>query len=102
MSTTSTIHVSSSSHRRANTRQLIILLVFLSPLPNPQLWNGQTVGFLQIYESFANGGWWHDPNLLAATGEGSEVEEARGWKGWWNEHIVGFFFLSGPVLNIAY
>ncbi|KAJ9218593.1 hypothetical protein DTO027B5_8310 [Paecilomyces variotii] len=68
--------------------------LFLSPLPNPQLWNGQTVGFLQIYESFANGGWWHDPNLLAATGEGSEVEEARGWKGWWNEHIVQLVELS--------
>ncbi|KAL1872528.1 hypothetical protein Plec18167_006646 [Paecilomyces lecythidis] len=62
--------------------------VFLSPLPNPQLWNGQTVGFLQTYESFANGGWWHDPNLLSATGEGVEAEETRGWKGWWNEHIV--------------
>lgn len=63
--------------------------MFLSPLPNPQLWVGGTIGFLQAYESFANGGWWHDPNLLAATGEGMEKEERRAWKGWWNEQIVG-------------
>lgn len=37
---------------------------------------------------FLNGGWWHDAGILAATGEGLEKEEARGWKGWWNEHIV--------------
>ncbi|KAL2014383.1 hypothetical protein VTN00DRAFT_1908 [Thermoascus crustaceus] len=68
--------------------------LFLSPLPNPQLWNGQTVGFLQAYESFANGGWWHDPNILAATGEGMEIEEARAWNGWWNEQIVQLVELS--------
>lgn len=66
----------------------LTLLVFLSPLPNPQLWNGQTIGFLQAYESFANGGWWHDPNILTATGEGIAVEEPRGWKEWWNNNIV--------------
>ncbi|CAI7659629.1 unnamed protein product [Penicillium manginii] len=64
------------------------LPVFLSPLPNPQLWNGQTIGLLQHEESFANGGWWHDPNLLSATGQGIDVEEPKGWKGWWNENIV--------------
>lgn len=63
-------------------------LVFLSPLPNPQLWNGSTIGFLQAWESFANGGWWHDPNILSATGKGIEVEEPRAWNGWWNEQIV--------------
>ncbi|KAE8351254.1 hypothetical protein BDV28DRAFT_158920 [Aspergillus coremiiformis] len=68
--------------------------LFLSPLPNPQLWNGPTIGFLQAYESFANGGWWHDPNLLAATGEGVEKEEQRGWEGWWNEQIVQLVKLS--------
>lgn len=68
--------------------------MFNSPLPNPQLWNGQTVGFLQTYDGFANGGWWHDPNLLAATGEGIEVEEPRAWKGWWNEQIVQLVELS--------
>jgi hypothetical protein len=62
--------------------------VFLSPLPNPQLWNGSTIGFLQAWESFANGGWWHDPNILSATGKGIEVEEPRAWNGWWNEQIV--------------
>ncbi|KAE8153978.1 hypothetical protein BDV25DRAFT_167990 [Aspergillus avenaceus] len=68
--------------------------LFLSPLPNPQLWNGPTIGFLQAYESFANGGWWHDPNLLAATGEGAEKEEPRAWEGWWNEQIVQLVKLS--------
>jgi hypothetical protein len=63
--------------------------VFNSPLPNPQLWNGQTIGFLQAWDGFCNGGWWHDPKLLSATGEGVEVEERRAWKGWWNEQIVG-------------
>ncbi|OJJ33887.1 hypothetical protein ASPWEDRAFT_112407 [Aspergillus wentii DTO 134E9] len=68
--------------------------LFLSPLPNPQLWNGPTIGFLQAYESFANGGWWHDPNLLSATGDGMDKEELRAWDGWWNEQIVRLVKLS--------
>ncbi|KAJ5396731.1 hypothetical protein N7509_004844 [Penicillium cosmopolitanum] len=68
--------------------------LFLSPLPNPQLWNGQTIGLLQTEESFANGGWWHDPNLLAATGQGIDIEEPKGWKGWWNENILRLVQLS--------
>lgn len=68
--------------------------LFLSPLPNPQLWNGPTIGFLQSLESFTNGGWWHDPALLAATGEGMEKEETRAWNGWWNEQIVRLVELS--------
>ncbi|THC88454.1 hypothetical protein EYZ11_012095 [Aspergillus tanneri] len=70
------------------------LPVFSSPLPNPQIWNGPTIGFLQSYESFANGGWWHDPNLLASTGDGIEKEEPRAWDGWWNEQIVQLVKLS--------
>lgn len=88
MSTTSTILVSLVSHA-ATLFMLTCIAVFSSPLPNPQLWIGGTIGFLQTYESFANGGWWHDPNLLAATGDGVEKEERRAWKGWWNEQIVG-------------
>ncbi|KAJ5377584.1 uncharacterized protein N7496_004993 [Penicillium cataractarum] len=68
--------------------------LFLSPLPNPQLWNGSTIGFLQAWESFANGGWWHDPNILTATGKGIEVEEPRAWNGWWNEQILRLVKLS--------
>ncbi|EEH41027.2 hypothetical protein PAAG_03313 [Paracoccidioides lutzii Pb01] len=68
--------------------------LFSSPLPNPQLWNGPTIGFLSTYECFANGGWWHDPNILAATGQGIEAEEPGGWKGWWNEQIVQLVELS--------
>ncbi|KAK2794218.1 hypothetical protein FQN51_000919 [Onygenales sp. PD_10] len=49
--------------------------LFSSPLPNPQLWNGPTIGFLSTPECFANGGWWHDPSILAATGKGLEAEE---------------------------
>lgn len=62
--------------------------VFSSPLPNPQLWAGPTLGYLQTYECFANGGWWHDPSILSATGDGLEKEESKAWKGWWNEAIV--------------
>lgn len=68
--------------------------VFNSPLPNPKLWNGPTIGLLQGQETFVNGGWWHDSRILAATGEGVEVEEPRGWKGWWNEKIVQLIELS--------
>ena len=60
----------------------------MSPLPNQKLWNHQTAGFLQNQDSFINGGWWHDEQILAATGQGLEKEEPRGWDGWWNEQIV--------------
>ncbi|KAJ5555193.1 hypothetical protein N7461_003663 [Penicillium sp. DV-2018c] len=62
--------------------------LFLSPLPNPQLWHGSSVGFLQTNDGFATGGWWHDPNILAATGRGMEQEEPRKWEGWWNDQIL--------------
>lgn len=39
-------------------------------------------------DTFVNGGWWHDPNVLALTGKGVEQEEPRAWAGWWNEEIV--------------
>ena len=48
--------------------------MFSSPLPNPLLWNGSTIGYLQTYEGFANGGWWHDQNILSETGEGADIE----------------------------
>ena len=60
----------------------------MSPLPNPKLWTGSSVGFLQTQECFVNGGWWHDQHILEATGEGCEKEEPRAWEGWWNKHIV--------------
>ena len=60
----------------------------MSPLPNPRLWTGSTIGFLQTQDQFANGGWWHDAHILEATGDGVDKEEPRGWKGWWNEQIV--------------
>ena len=60
----------------------------MSPLPNPKLWNGPTLGQLQNIDIFVNGGWWHDMRILAATGEGLEKEEGRAWEGWWNEQIV--------------
>lgn len=62
--------------------------LFSSPLPNPQLWHPSTIGTLQAYEVFAHGGWWHNPDILAATGDGIDVEEPRAWKGWWNEVVV--------------
>ena len=75
------------------------LPVFLSPLPNPQLWHGSSIGFLQTNDSFATGGWWHDPNILAATGKGMEIEEPRKWEGWWNEQIVWLLsYVTSPRL----
>ncbi|EED12424.1 conserved hypothetical protein [Talaromyces stipitatus ATCC 10500] len=68
--------------------------LFSSPLPNPQLWNGSTIGYLQTYEGFSNGGWWHDSNILAATGQGADIEETRAWAGWWNEQVVQLVELS--------
>lgn len=68
--------------------------VFHSPLPNPKIWNGPTLGKLQTETTFSSGSWWHDPRILAATGEGVEIEEPRGWKGWWNEPIVDLVRLS--------
>ncbi|KAF2641271.1 hypothetical protein P280DRAFT_468917 [Massarina eburnea CBS 473.64] len=68
--------------------------LFGSPLPNKQIWNGYTLGALASPDVFASGGWWHDSSLLAATGDGLEKEEARAWKGWWNESIVELVELS--------
>lgn len=68
--------------------------LFMSPLPNPKLWAGQTIGFLQSQECFVNGGWWHDPHILEATGQGIEKEEPNAWRGWWNEQIVDLVQLS--------
>ena len=68
--------------------------LFSSPLPNPQLWYGPTIGYLQTYECFTQGGWWHDASILAATGDGIDIEEPRGWKGWWNEEVVKLVQLS--------
>jgi hypothetical protein len=62
--------------------------LFISPLPNPQLWAGPTIGKLQAYESLAFGGWWHDVSILEATGQGIEKEEARAWEGHWNDAVV--------------
>ncbi|KAI1377872.1 hypothetical protein F4677DRAFT_443791 [Hypoxylon crocopeplum] len=68
--------------------------LFQTPLPNPKLWNGSTLGQLGRPDIFINGGWWHDPRILAATGEGVEHEEKRAWNGWWNEKIVELVRLS--------
>ncbi|ETS73456.1 hypothetical protein PFICI_14402 [Pestalotiopsis fici W106-1] len=68
--------------------------LFKTPLPNPKLWNGQTLGSLASPEVFINGGWWHDSRILAATGDGVEREEQRAWDGWWNEKVVELVKLS--------
>ncbi|KAH8903909.1 hypothetical protein BR93DRAFT_971505 [Coniochaeta sp. PMI_546] len=68
--------------------------LFKTPLPNPQIWNGPTIGQLSNPDIFTNGGWWHDSRILAATGEGHEKEEPRAWEGWWNEKIVELVRLS--------
>ncbi|KAI9757038.1 MAG: Vacuolar protease A [Chaenotheca gracillima] len=68
--------------------------LFRSPLPNLKLWNSSTYGRLQQSDAFVNGGWWHDSTILAATGDGVEKEEPRGWRGWWNEDIASLVQLS--------
>ncbi|KKA26165.1 hypothetical protein TD95_003595 [Thielaviopsis punctulata] len=68
--------------------------LFRTPLPNAQIWAGQTLGLLASNEILFNGGWWHDCNILAATGQGADKEEARAWEGWWNEKIVELVRLS--------
>ncbi|KAK4124161.1 hypothetical protein N657DRAFT_680194 [Parathielavia appendiculata] len=68
--------------------------LFKTPLPNPKLWNGPTIGTLSNPDAFVNGGWWHDSRILTATGEGLAKEEARAWDGWWNEKIVELIHLS--------
>lgn len=69
-------------------------IVFKTPLPNQKLWNGATIGLLSSQDVLANGGWWHDSRILAATGEGLAKEESRAWEGWWNEIIVQLVELS--------
>ncbi|KAI2627680.1 hypothetical protein GGR54DRAFT_590007 [Hypoxylon sp. NC1633] len=68
--------------------------LFQTPLPNPKLWHSTTIGQLCQPDVFINGGWWHNPRILAATGEGEESEEKRAWDGWWNEKIVELVRLS--------
>ncbi|RFU80801.1 hypothetical protein TARUN_1458 [Trichoderma arundinaceum] len=68
--------------------------VFKTPMPNPSLWTGPTIGLLATQEAFTNGGWWHDNRILAATGDGAEKEEKRAWEGWWNEKVADLVKLS--------
>jgi len=68
--------------------------LFCSPLPNSKIWHSPTLSNLQSPDGLANGGWWHDPRILAATGKGLEIEEKRAWQGWWNENIVQLVELS--------
>jgi hypothetical protein len=68
--------------------------VFKTPLPNPKIWNGPTIGTLSNPDAFVNGGWWHDSRILAATGEGLPKEEPRAWNGWWNDKIVELIGLT--------
>lgn len=77
--------------------------LFKSPLPNKSLWNTSTFGSLQAEEFLYQGGWWHNPRILAATGEGAEKEEARAWEGSWNEQMVELVRLSmeeSTTLNV--
>ncbi|KAK3376017.1 hypothetical protein B0T24DRAFT_572572 [Lasiosphaeria ovina] len=68
--------------------------LFKTPLPNPKIWSGPTIGALANPECFINGGWWHDCRILASTGEGLAKEEPKAWNGWWNEKIVELVRLS--------
>jgi hypothetical protein len=63
-------------------------------LPNKQIWATTTFGHLQAQDFLHNGGWWHNPAILSATGQGVDVEEPRAWEGSWNEQIVELVRLS--------
>lgn len=71
-----------------------VAVVFKTPLPNPALWNGPSIGTLSSPDALTNGGWWHDSRILASTGAGLEKEEARAYEGWWNEKVVDLVRLS--------
>jgi len=68
--------------------------MFMTPLPNRSLWDHQTWSRLQNPDVFVQGGWWHDAEILSATGRGIEYEEPRAWDGHWNENIVELIRLS--------
>ncbi|UKZ87424.1 uncharacterized protein TrAFT101_003225 [Trichoderma asperellum] len=68
--------------------------LFKTPMPNPALWTGPTIGLLATQEAFTSGGWWHDNRILSATGDGVEREEERAWEGWWNEKVTDLVRLS--------
>jgi hypothetical protein len=68
--------------------------LFKTALPNPALWNQPATGMLTSPDAIVNGGWWHDPRFLAATGKGVEHEIKRAYKGFWNERIVELVHLS--------
>lgn len=94
MFTTSTIPVSTAPSGRISSSKFNRIQVFASSLPNKQLWNTTTLGFLQAKDFLSQGGWWHNPGILAATGEGLAVEEPRAWKGCWNETVVDLCRIS--------
>lgn len=91
VSTSTILTTRVSGHSHYLETQALIEIVFNSPLPNAQLWNGPTIGALQNEHTFKGGGWWHDPDVLSSTGEGLDKEEPRAWEGWWNETIVNTF-----------
>ncbi|KAK8254659.1 hypothetical protein HDK77DRAFT_478309 [Phyllosticta capitalensis] len=69
--------------------------LFATPLPSDRLWNPSSIGLLQSQDAFAyEGGWWHNPKILAATGEGMEKEEPRAWEGCWDEDVVELVRMS--------
>ncbi|ODA76001.1 hypothetical protein RJ55_08283 [Drechmeria coniospora] len=68
--------------------------LFKTPMPNPAVWAGPTIGMLASPDAIASGGWWHDSRILAATGRGLDEEEPRDWEGWWNDTVLELVKLS--------
>jgi hypothetical protein len=62
--------------------------LFKTPVPSRKLWYASCIGRFMNPHCFHGGGWWHDPSILAATGDGVELEEPRAWGKWWNEKVV--------------
>ena len=54
---------------------------------------------MQAQDFLHQGGWWHNPRILAAVGQGIDIEEPRAWQGCWNEIIVDLVRLSTQDAN---
>ncbi|KAK9474881.1 uncharacterized protein V1510DRAFT_428226 [Dipodascopsis tothii] len=62
--------------------------LFLSPSPNPALFDQTTIGRLQVPDVFSAGGWWHNECTLRELGRGFDDEIKRQWRGYWNEAVA--------------
>ncbi|KAG9285334.1 hypothetical protein G9A89_010809 [Geosiphon pyriformis] len=68
--------------------------LFLSPLPNPYLWDSRFIGRL-MNKGLIGRGWFQEGRTL----EFGKSAEMTGWDGWWNEEVVDQVIESMNDLN---